>query len=651
MRKFVMTVSIVLLLAVFICPAGWGNDLITAEITREIQVAVAQPGQKFEVLVPEYPLEFDTTVNWNLEIEKKGLAAEKEAAYLTIQSVNSGEKKTGPQTFSRKGVLTIPKGSQYKMVIFAGEYTRLFQTLGASVNLKLSYPEIMIGYSPVNQPFAYDFELQGPETVKNWKWFWTNTENSTGKKVSHRFAGEGPKIVVLEADQGRGKSRKFHFELNVLPLIVSRPVIEPLEGAYDLNVKASVSSVINYGQKAGYTWDFGNGVRMEGEKVEYTYLKSGKYNLVLTTKVAEQNFTENWIIDVAPLGVTPNAIVTPVTGPAPLEVTGNLTPTVRGGPTDLRFKWEVGGQIYETSSFEHTFVEPGEYPVILTIAEKDHPEVKILPETFMIKVTPPALEVQPEVSAAQGIIPLSVNFNPNITVQGSPVTLKYRWDFGDGSVSDREKPDHVYRIPGDYQIRLVVEDISHPGNLTVAEMKVKALPPELQAVINSNVSQGTVPLKVAFGAQAGITGSPCEPIYCWNFGDGATSAEQNPVHTYWNEGVYTVTLEVKDRFNPANTVKATTRIATELPNLRLTASVIPTGGVAPLSVKCQAWGERQGKSHPKLKYEWKFSDGETLNGADVNHIFKTPGTYQITVTLIDMELNIRERKNFKVTVK
>jgi PKD repeat protein len=651
MRKLLTMLAILLLLVVTACPAGFGNNLVTTEIIREIRASVNQAGQKFEVMVPEYPLEFDTTVNWDLAIDKKGLASEKEAAYLAIESANSNQKKTELQTLSQKGVLAIPKGSQYKMTLFAGEYTRLFQNIGAGVSLKLTYPEILVHYAPADQPFTYDLELQGPNDVKNWKWLWTNAENSTGKKVTHRFDGEGAKTVVLETVLSGEKNRKFHFEMNVLPLIVSQPVVGPLQGACDLNVKASVSSTLNYDQKAVYTWDFGNGVGLEGEKVEYTYLNPGKYNIVLATKIADLTYTKNWVVDVAPLSVKPNVVVMPLTGPTPLEVTGNLNPTVQGGPTELKFIWEVGGKTYETNSFQHLFDQPGEYSIILKTVDKLHSETKIQPETFTVRVTPPVLNLKPEVSAAQGVIPVSVTFNPNTTVQGSPVALKYWWDFGDGSFSEQEKPTHIYKTPGDYQVRLVVNDASHPGNLVTADLKVKVLPPELKVSINSNVSKGTVPLRVNFGAQIGITGSPCEPVYCWNFGDGATSADQNPAHIYWNEGTYTVTLELKDRINSANSVKATAQIVTKLPALRLTASLTPTSGAAPLNVKCQAWGEREGNSNPKLKYEWNFNDGETLNGADVSHTFNTPGTYQVTVTMSDEELDIKERKRFKVTVK
>ncbi|MDR2855640.1 MAG: PKD domain-containing protein, partial [Methanomicrobiales archaeon] len=35
--------------------------------------------------------------------------------------------------------------------------------------------------------------------------------------------------------------------------------------------------------------------------------------------------------------------------------------------------------------------------------------------------------------------------------------------------------------------------------------------------------------------------------WLWNFGDGSTSFKQNPVHTYSEPGMYTVTMEVKNK--------------------------------------------------------------------------------------------------------
>ncbi|MBN1193799.1 MAG: DUF3344 domain-containing protein [Methanomicrobiaceae archaeon] len=52
-------------------------------------------------------------------------------------------------------------------------------------------------------------------------------------------------------------------------------------------------------------------------------------------------------------------------------------------------------------------------------------------------------------------------------------------------------------------------------------------------------TSGTEPLTVAFAATntGGLVDS-----WAWNFGDGETSAEQNPTHEYLSEGTYTVTL-------------------------------------------------------------------------------------------------------------
>jgi PKD repeat protein len=64
---------------------------------------------------------------------------------------------------------------------------------------------------------------------------------------------------------------------------------------------------------------------------------------------------------------------------------------------------------------------------------------------------------------------------------------------------------------------------------------------------------GTPPLTVQFTDLS--TGNPL--TWRWNFGDGATAAIKNPVHTYGGIGRYTVTLEVKNRDSSDITRKIT----------------------------------------------------------------------------------------------
>ncbi|EKF87111.1 PKD domain-containing protein [Methanobacterium formicicum DSM 3637] len=62
-----------------------------------------------------------------------------------------------------------------------------------------------------------------------------------------------------------------------------------------------------------------------------------------------------------------------------------------------------------------------------------------------------------------------------------------------------------------------------------------------EADFTANPTKGTVPLTVEFNDQS--TGT--NPLtYAWDFGDGSTSAEQNPTHTYTTPGTYTVKLTV-----------------------------------------------------------------------------------------------------------
>ncbi|UCH89273.1 MAG: right-handed parallel beta-helix repeat-containing protein [Thermoplasmata archaeon] len=74
------------------------------------------------------------------------------------------------------------------------------------------------------------------------------------------------------------------------------------------------------------------------------------------------------------------------------------------------------------------------------------------------------------------------------------------------------------------------------------------------ASINANITKGSPPLMVYFmGLGADTDGTIVS--YKWDFGDGSTSEEQNPTHTYRSLGTFPVTLTVKDDDGAENTAQ------------------------------------------------------------------------------------------------
>lgn len=636
-----------------IATGSTGGDTFI-KLEREIQAVVDEVGQQQEVWVPAEPLDFDTTLNWEFTITKKGLSSEKQAAYFMIEETGADPKQIQKSTVSNSGSLTIPKGTRYKITINAGEYSVLIAKTGAEVKANLKYSEALIEYSQGDQPYLFNFEIKGPAGVKDWRWEWGANQTSNGNQVTHQFDRDGkvPVVVVGTGGNLNGEdSHQFYFEMDVPPLIVLNPKVEPLTGPVELAVTGQANAIVNYGQKASYTWNFGNGPELSGPEAKNTYLKPGKYLLTLTAKVNQYQIEKTWLIEATPLNISTNTVITPTNGPVPLEVKGSVTPKVLGGPSQLQFTWEVAGEKIEATGFTKKITEPGEYQVVLNTTDRLHPELLIPDEVTIIKALAPQIALTPQVSLAKGIIPLTASFNPGVKVEGSPVDLVYHWDFGDGEISNEIKPKHVYKKAGEYLVQLVVNDRLHPGNLASASLPISVLPPEMKVKAHSSVTKGIVPCTVNFNAQVGVTGSPCEPLYIWNFGDGTTSFEQNPTHTFRREGVQTVSLEVKDRLHPENIVKTTLEIETRMPKIRLTASVTPSSGKSPLAIQCRAWAEKEGASNPNLKYIWDFDDGETAAGLDQRHTYQKKGTYNVTVTVEDQELGLKEEKSFKVTVK
>ncbi len=137
----------------------------------------------------------------------------------------------------------------------------------------------------------------------------------------------------------------------------------------------------------------------------------------------------------------------------------------------------------------------------------------------------------------------------------------YFWEFGDGYNSNDEDPVHNYEKEGEYNVKLMVygEDGSTPAEVVETVNVTIINDPAAEFIYEAEE------FKVNFEVMAS---NALE--YNWDFGDGNTSTEENPEHTYEAEGEYTVTLTVtgEEGSTPVELVKTV-----EVEKLRVFAPV------------------------------------------------------------------------------
>jgi len=120
--------------------------------------------------------------------------------------------------------------------------------------------------------------------------------------------------------------------------------------------------------------------------------------------------------------------------------------------------------------------------------------------------------------------------------------MTYQWDFGDGTTSLEQNPSHTYKSDGEYTVALTVTNQYGTDTKTrTAYIGVGKAP---VADLSATPLEGSFPLTVVF-----TDSSKNRPTaWAWDFGDGTTSAEQNPSHNYTRAGLYTVSLKVSNNF-------------------------------------------------------------------------------------------------------
>jgi len=226
-------------------------------------------------------------------------------------------------------------------------------------------------------------------------------------------------------------------------------------------------------------------------------------------------------------------------------------------------------------------------------------------DLFGMRVTSSGSVVDPR-GFAFSMLPLSESF-PNVVTSGGVSTFT-------ASVMRNENPFAAYRVG--------LQRFGTGGNQWPV------------GVAGASSSGGDVPLPVTFSSAGSTDPDGTIVAYLWEFGDGATSTDANPSHTFTTPGQYVATLTVTDN-QGAQAVNTTPILATS-PNILpiAVAYAEPLSGPPPLDVTF--FGEDSYDPDGSLgNYEWEFSDGSIYWGVTAYNTFYDPGTYLATLRVYD----------------
>ncbi len=326
-----------------------------------------------------------------------------------------------------------------------------------------------------------------------------------------------------------------------------------------------------------------------------------------------------------PFDYSPSATVksTPLPGPTGRCncFTFDGTKSYSGNGEKLTYAWDFGdGTTSDQTVVKKCFDKAGDYNVSLTVTDESG---KICGNgTAVTKVSanfPPTADAGPEVKACLGE---SATFDASAsTASGTPT---YTWDFGDGETGEGARVTHAYQKPGNYRVRLTVDDGKNTECSVASAATTASIADRVEVKLDSEGKNSTcVHRSLRFGAMG-------NGKMTWDFGDGSTGTGSSVSHAYDKAGSYTVTVTADDGKGNACS------IATDRTTVQVSESPIADAGenlVCCIGKDNVFDGSKSVGSN--LKYRWDFGDGASAEGVRVNHTYDKGGQYRVVLTVDD----------------
>lgn len=490
-----------------------------------------------------------------------------------------------------------------------------------------------------------------------WCWGFGDGKVSEGHTASHTYQHSGEYIVALTVTDDNGETASQTQSLRIenrLP--VARfdfaPKIPNAGAQVTFDASASYDED---GAVVRYEWDFNTDglvdICTEQPTVSYTFPKGGEFEVSLRVIDAE-GATSSLFSTMIDVNWKPVAAFRATSFSLNELEEVSFTDCSRdlGGAIET-WRWDFGdGTSSDLPSPCHIYQADGTYTVTLTVTDKNGVQDQMSAKIAVLNLSPSAkFTANGKEDELEVLTRDLVTFDASKSEDRSPEgkIVRYEWDLnGDGTYEEcTTSPTltHSYLDDGNYKVRLRVVDDDGATARSSLSIKVKNRPPNAAFDWTPRLLDDSSEA-VFFDRSTDVDGVVIG--WHWEFGDGETATTQPASHRFLDDGVYTVTLVVRDDDgfeSPLLSKGITVGNAPPLAAFRISTS-------SPRVGEAVHFIDRSCDPSPTgaiIHVAWDFGDGTSCPGlpgccgdGDIHsptHIYNVPGLYTVTLIVIDEE--------------
>jgi len=490
------------------------------------------------------------------------------------------------------------------------------------------------------------FTYTGSTTGNSFNWNFGDATTSTTVSPTKTYAAQGSYQVNLNISNANGCSTTATANVTVTTTPVVPTTIIP-GFTVDNDNQCITNNLFHFTNisisKCGcltYLWNFGDGTTSTETNPTKTYATAGEYivKLVITDKDHQQDSVSYHVFVVNSPNV--NFTANPTSEQCFKGNKFNFTNTSNGAFSGLKYTWDFGNGVTSTETNPSiSYLAPGNYTVTLRGTFND-----VCPAVISKQIVVNPMPAANFSFATDSINNKKINFTNSTTISSG--TLNYNWFFGDNNSAVDLNPTNTYSKNGVYNVTLVAS-----SNKGCTDSITKTI------TIGTNVfgvGFGVGPTTQCFNGNKftfsnnsiGKTGSTLS--YLWNFGDGTTSTDANPIKSYTAIGDYTVKLIVTS--NQGDKDSSTTTV-------HVLASPTAQFTVSPSTEYCLSANNLFSFNNTSIipvsnsaTYMWDMGNGNFVSNQNATTVYNSANIYPVTL-VVTLNNGCTNAVTHNVTVK